>query len=116
MFVEDLIGALTFVLFPITLFTIFLFAMFLLSRFKLTFNYKEMKFIKKKVIFDNEKQNNFIGSNNKSSKSSELFFLSLFSYFSKYKDNNSTHLPVIYHQNFECFISPIKESQESVSQ
>ena len=50
MFVEDLIGALTFILFPITLFTIFLFAMFLLSRFKLTFNYKEMKFIKRTIF------------------------------------------------------------------
>lgn len=46
MFVEDLIGALAFVLFPIVIFSICLFVMFLLSRYKLTFDYKTMKFIK----------------------------------------------------------------------
>ena len=46
MFVEDLIGALAFVLFPIVIFLIGLLVMLLLSRYKLTFNYKTMKFIK----------------------------------------------------------------------
>lgn len=50
MFVEDLIGALAFVLFPIVIFSIGLLVMFLLSRYKLTFDYKKMKF-RKQTIF-----------------------------------------------------------------
>ena len=50
MFVEDLIGALAFVLFPIVIFSIGMLVMFLLSRYKLTFDYKTMKFIKQTVF------------------------------------------------------------------
>ena len=50
MFVEDLIGALAFVLFPIVIFSIGMLVMFLLSLYKLTFDYKTMKFIKQTVF------------------------------------------------------------------
>ena len=50
MFVEDLIGALAFVLSPIVIFSIGLLVMFLLSRYKLTFDYKKMKFTKQTIF------------------------------------------------------------------
>lgn len=50
MFVEDLIGALAFVLFPIIITFSILLIMLCFSRFTLIFDYKEMKFIKKTVF------------------------------------------------------------------
>ena len=51
MFVEDLIGALAFVLFPIIIAFPILIIMFCFSRFILIFDYKEMKFIKKAMFY-----------------------------------------------------------------
>ena len=49
MFVEDLIGALAFVLMPATLFVIYL-LVFLLLRCKVTFDYQNMQLVKKKLF------------------------------------------------------------------
>lgn len=49
MFVEDLIGALAFVLMPATCFVIYL-LVFLLSRCELTFDYQNMQLVKKKLF------------------------------------------------------------------
>lgn len=51
MFIEDLIGALAFVLFPIIIVFPILIIMFFFSRFILIFDYKEMKFIKKTMFY-----------------------------------------------------------------
>ena len=51
MFIEDLIGALAFVLFPIIIVFPILIIMFFFSRFILIFDYKETKFIKKTMFY-----------------------------------------------------------------
>lgn len=51
MFIEDLIGALAFVLFPIIIVFPILIIMFFFSRFILIFDYKEMEFIKKTMFY-----------------------------------------------------------------
>lgn len=51
MFIEDLIGALALVLFPIIIVFPILIIMFFFSRFILIFDYKEIKFIKKTMFY-----------------------------------------------------------------
>ena len=51
MFIEDLIGALALVLFPIIIAFPILIIMFFFSRFILIFDYKETKFIKKTMFY-----------------------------------------------------------------